>query len=314
MSRSRIRQLEAFHAVLQTGSATRAAELLRISQPSVSKLLQDLESDIGVLLFERVRKRLVPTAEARRLGQEVESLFLKLSRFEHVANEIRARGVGKLRIASLPALGVGLIPLALARFRRDQPEIQAVLTLAPSQRVIEMVVSGEADVGFAYPVPGTPTTLVRHTLAVLPAMAAMPLGHRLAHRKGLHPTDLEGEPFISLGREDRSRDNMDALFAKAGVDATVAVETQFAAVVCELVAAGAGVALVDAITAYFYRDRLIIRPIEPSFNFDFGALTPVGPQSSTVHRLIGMIADQISAIVSAQSSSRTRSPKGAQRS
>jgi DNA-binding transcriptional LysR family regulator len=155
MSRARIRQLEVFHAVISTGSATRAAELLRISQPSVSKLLQDLEVQTGVSLFSRVRKRLSPTPEGRRLAKEVEGLFLKLSRIEHVANEMRAKGVGELRIASLPALGLRLIPSLLAEFQRANPEIRAVLSVVPSQRVVEMVASGEADVGFAYPVPGT---------------------------------------------------------------------------------------------------------------------------------------------------------------
>lgn len=312
MSRARIRQLEAFHAVLQTGSATRAAELLRISQPSVSKLLQELETETGVRLFERVRKRLFPTPEARRLAQDVDELFLKLSRIEHVANEMRAKGVGELRIASLPALGFALIPRVLARFRRDQPEIRAVLSLAPSQRVVEMVVSGEVDIGFAYPVPGTPTTLERHALAVLPAVAVLPPGHRLTRRKELRPEDLEEETLVSLGREDRSRDNMDALFDKARLDAAVAVETQFAAVACELVAAGVGVALVDPVTAHFYCDRLEVRSIEPSFSFDFGALTLAGrPQSSAAHRLLDMVA---AAIPVASSKLRSHRPKKHQRS
>ncbi len=315
MSRARIRQLEAFHAVLQTGSATRAAELLRISQPSVSKLLQELEAETGVRLFERVRKRLFPTPEARRLAQEVDDLFRKLSRIEHVANEMRAKGVGQLRIASLPALGFGLIPRVLARFRHDQPELRAVLSLAPSQRVVEMVASGEVDIGFAYPVPGKPTTLERHTLAVLPAVVVLPPGHRLARQKELRPEDLEDETLVSLGREDRSRDNMDMLFDKTRLDAAVAVETPFAAVACELVAAGVGVALVDPVTAYFYGDRLEVRPIEPSFSFDFGALTLAGsPPSSAAHRLLDMVADAIPMATSTLRGSRSHRPKKHQRS
>ena len=315
MSRARIRQLEAFHAVLQTGSATRAAELLRISQPSVSKLLQELEAETGVRLFERVRKRLFPTPEARRLAQEVDDLFLKLSRIEHVANEMRAKGVGELRIASLPALGFGLIPRVLAGFRRDQPEIRAMLSLAPSQRVVEMVVSGEVDIGFAYPVPGTPTTLERHTLAVLPAVVVLPPGHRLARRTALRPEDLEDEALVSLDREDRSRDHMDTLFDKARLDAAVAVETPFAAVACELVAAGVGVALVDPVTAHYFSDRLEVRTIEPSFSFDFGALTLAGPPpSSAAHRLLEMVAIAIPAATATLRGSQSSRRKKHQRS
>jgi DNA-binding transcriptional LysR family regulator len=296
-SRTRIRQLEAFHAVLQTGSATRAAELLRISQPSVSKLLQDLEKEIGVSLFERTRKRLFPTPEGHRLGQEVEALFLKLSHIEHVANEIRAKGIGELRIAALPALGLRLIPQMLANLRRERPEIRAVLSVVSSQHTVEMVASGAADLGFAYPVPGTPATLMRHTLAVLPAVAVLPRGHRLARRAALTPRDFEGEPMVSLGREDRTRDNMELVFEKVSLGLAVAVETPFAAVACELVAAGVGAGLVDPVTASFFRDRLVIKPLEPGFSFDFGALTRVGqPQSSVVHAFLSMVAQAIRAI------------------
>lgn len=297
MSRVRIRQLEAFQAVLKTGSATRAAELLRISQPSVSKLLLDLEADIDLRLFERIRKRLVPTPEGRRLGQEVEGLFLKLSRIEHVGNELRAKGTGELRIATLPALGIGLIPHVLAKFRQNHPSVTAVLSVAPSQRVVEMIAAGEANIGFAYPVPGTPSTLIRHPLSMFPAVAAVPRGHRLARRSVLRPEDFYGDPFISLGREDRSRDNMEVMFGKASAAPETVIETQFAAVACELVASGVGIALIDAVTANFYRGRVAIRPVNPTFNFDFGAIMLAGqPQSSIVLDFLQAVATALQEI------------------
>src|SRR5690606_30481465 len=88
--------------------------------------------------------------------------------------------------------------------------------------------------------------------------------------------------------------SMDALFDKTRLDAAVAVETPFAAVACELVAAGVGVALVDPVTAHFYRNRVGVRPIEPSFSFCFEALTLTGhPRSSAVNRLLGLVDDEI---------------------
>jgi DNA-binding transcriptional LysR family regulator len=300
-ARARIRQLEAFHAVMQTGSVTRAAELLQISQPSASKLLQELERGTGVALFQRVRKRLVPTPEGRRLGREVEGLFLKLSHIEHVANEMRAIGPGELRIAALPALGLALVPRQLSAFRRSRPEIRAALTVASSQRVVEMVAAGEADVGFAYPVPGTPPTLERHGLGVLEAVAVLPRGHKLGQRKLLKPADFEGEAFVSLGREDRTRDNMEAVFGASRLGAEAAIETPFAAVACELVASGAGVALVDPITAHFFRDRVLVRPLRPSFGFNFGVLAVAGqPRSAIAQDFVELVSRAVAAIHRAQ--------------
>lgn len=291
---SRIRQLEAFQAVLNAGSVTRAAELLCVSQPSVSKLLQNLEAEIGLRLFERVRKRLLPTREGLRLGQEVEDLFLKLSRIEHVGNEMRAKGIGELRIAALPALGFGLIPQVLAKLRQNHPGTSVVLSVVPSQRVVELVAAGEVNIGFAYPVPGTPSTLVRHPLAVVPAVVALPRKHRFSRRSALSLADVNDDPFISLGREDHSRDNMDVVFGKLSVTPNIVVETQYAAVACELVASGVGIAMIDAVTGNFYRGRVLIKPVNPTFHFDFGAFTAAGqPQSSIVHELLHAVVDTL---------------------
>jgi DNA-binding transcriptional LysR family regulator len=103
--------------------------------------------------------------------------------------------------------------------------------------------------------------------------------------------------MVALGREDRTRDNMDLVFGKAPLGQAVAIETPFAAVACELVAAGVGVGLVDPVTASFYRDRLVVKPLQPSFSFDFGALTLAGqPQSSVTHRFLSMVGRTLSAI------------------
>jgi DNA-binding transcriptional LysR family regulator len=173
-----------------------------------------------------------------------------------------------------------------------------------------MVAAGEADIGFAYPVPGTPSTLIRHPLAMFPAVAALSRGHRLVRRSVLRPEDFGGDPFVSLGREDRSRDNMDVIFGKTSVAPEIAVETQFAAVACELVASGVGIALIDGVTANFYRGRVVIRPVNPTFNFDFGAIMLAGqPQSSIVHDFLHAVAATLHALGAESPSPRNRRAK-----
>lgn len=280
MSRARLRQLEAFQAVMRTGSVTRAAEILGISQPSTTKLLQELEAQTGLSLFERVRKRLHPTAEGRRLAAEVAEIFLKLSQVEHLANELRARGTGELRVACLPALGLAIVPRCLAAFQARHPKLRVALSVVPSQQVVEMLAEGLVDLGFAYAVPGTPTTVRRSSLADLSAVAVLPRGHPLAAKRRLHLADLAGSPFLSLGREDSSRDKLDDILRLSGFSLDVVVETPFAGVICEMVAAGAGVALVDPLTAAIFRNRVVTRPVDPTFSFDLGSMVPVDPGGS----------------------------------
>ena len=99
MTPMRLRQYRAFHILMQTGSVTRAAELLSISQPAVSKLLQSLESDIGVALFDRSRRRLTPTMEADRLHEHVDQFFQMANGIDGIANQLRLRAA---RSASRP--------------------------------------------------------------------------------------------------------------------------------------------------------------------------------------------------------------------
>lgn len=73
-----LRQCEVFRAVMEAGTVTEAAHRLRISQPAVSKMLAQLERDLGLRVFLRQRRRLVPTPEGRALHQEVQRAFVGL--------------------------------------------------------------------------------------------------------------------------------------------------------------------------------------------------------------------------------------------
>src|SRR3954469_4187254 len=94
------RQLEIFRAVMISGSASRAAELLGITQPAVSRAVSDLEESLGFGLYDRVRGRLVPTPEGQLFFRDVSNSFVGLDRLRASAAQIRDFGSGSLRIAS----------------------------------------------------------------------------------------------------------------------------------------------------------------------------------------------------------------------
>ena len=93
-----IRQIEAFHAFMETGSVTHAGERLGISQPAVSKLLKGFGESCGFKLFMRSNGRLVPTLEARLVASEVEKLIAGTERIERVVAAVRNvdRGIVKM--------------------------------------------------------------------------------------------------------------------------------------------------------------------------------------------------------------------------
>ena len=93
----RLRHIEVFHAVYSSGSVTRAAEILNVSQPSVSKVLAHAEQQLGFQLFERVRGKLIPTHEAEQLFQLVLQVNDSVDRLRQAAAQLRVSDRGALR-------------------------------------------------------------------------------------------------------------------------------------------------------------------------------------------------------------------------
>jgi DNA-binding transcriptional LysR family regulator len=268
-----LREFEAFDAVLRCGSVTRAAESLGISQPAVSKLLTSLELGLGLRLFERSRRRLAPTIEALRLHEEVARFFVGARRIEELVQEIQISGHGELSIAALPILGLSFLPRLVSQLRCEHPGLKISFTLESSREVRESLLNRTADVGFVLPL--SDQSPLRHGWTIrVPAMAVLPPEHRLARRQTLSPADFQGESFISLGRTYRMRHLVDALFDAANVTRILDIETQNAFAACELVVHGAGVTVVDSITARDFAARAVVCQLEPTIPFQFNVLLP----------------------------------------
>lgn len=296
MTPSRLRELEAFDAVLRCGSVTRAAESLGISQPAVSKLLMSLEQGLGLQLFERSRRRLTPVVEAIKLHEEVSRFFAGARRIEELAQEIRTYGHGELFIAALPMLGLSLLPRVVAQLRSLHPGLKISFAMDSSREIRENLLNRTVDVGFVLPL--LDQTPLRHGWTIrVPAVAVLAKEHRLARRKKLSPKDFQGENFISLGRTYRIRHLIDALFDSENVVRVLDIETQNAFAACELAVHGAGVVVVDAITAREFTKRAAICQLEPTILFQYNVLLPPSAMPSRlVNRLIELLTKALRGI------------------
>src|ERR1700739_696845 len=115
-----LRQIEAFKAVIENGTVSRAAELLNISQPAMSKLIAHLEVDTGLKLFDRVKGRLVPSEHGLRLHEEIGGVFACVRQVENAVEAIRREEQGRLAIGVMPALAYSFIQRATTRFLEDR--------------------------------------------------------------------------------------------------------------------------------------------------------------------------------------------------
>ncbi|MGO8910631.1 MAG: LysR substrate-binding domain-containing protein [Bradyrhizobium sp.] len=288
------RQVEAFRAVMTTGSVTSAATMMHVTQPAVSRLIRDLEASLKLALFERRGNRLEPTAEAGHLFAEVERTFVGLSRISQFAEELRVRRAGSLRIAGMPAVTCGFLSRLVGRFIARRPEVAVTLHGLPSHLIADGVAAGRYDFGIAEASVERPGLLVE-TLPIK-AVAAVPQDDPLARRQILGPKDFEDRSFVSLGQATLFRSRIDATLA--GVRRRQLIETQLTEIACILVAERAGVSLVDPLSASEFAGRgVVFRPFRPDVMFEAVILTPSArPMSALAIEVIDKCRSAVSAI------------------
>lgn len=262
------RQLETFRAVMISGTASRAAELLQITQPAVSRSIGELEAAVGFALFDRVRGRLVPTPEGQLFFRDVTTSFAGLDRLRSAAARIRDFGSGSIRIASLAALGSTLVPRAIQAFRKGHPQIAITLQILSSSAVRELVTSQQFDLGLA--ADEVDLSGVDHCVfGSFRAICAVPPRHPLAGRKVIRPGDLHGVAFLALSPEDRARQRIGQVLEAAGSQPQVVVETPNSGTICALALEGAGLGLVNPVAADGFAERgLVLLPFEPEVHFN----------------------------------------------
>ena len=267
-----------------SGSASRAADLLQITQPAVSRAIGDLEQALAFPLFSRLRGRLVPTPEGQLFFRDVTASFVGLDRLRSSAARIRDFGSGALRIASLAALGSTLVPDAIRAFREQNGKTAITLQILGSAAVRNLVADGQFDIGLA--ANEVDLTGVDHQLfGAFRALIAIPPGHELAGRRVIRPADLDRLRFIALAPEDRTRIALDAVLLDAGATPEIVVETPYSHTACALALAGIGVALVNPAATDGYRERgLVLLPFEPRLTFTSYLLFPPDAQKSRLVR------------------------------
>lgn len=295
-----LRQLEAFRAVMLSGSVTQAAIALHISQPAVSKLLADLEHQLGFPLFLRAKgMALVVTPEADLFLHEVERNFAGIAALKQAAADIRNASAGTLRVAALPALGVSFLPAVIRTFRTRYPGVTVQLQTRSSSTVRQWIANRQFDIGLATPAREMPGVAMRPFLRCAGA-CVLPMEHPLAQKAVITPADLEGEAFVSLALEDRTRHRIDRIFDDAGVQRELVIETQYAMTVCALVLQGLGCSILNPITAHDYTERgLVVRPFKPDVLFEYMLFTPsLRPISQVAQAFISVLDEHRTAFVS----------------
>ncbi|WP_028203928.1 LysR substrate-binding domain-containing protein [Paraburkholderia nodosa] len=262
------REVQAFRAVMLSGSMTQAAKDLHTSQSNISRVIGQLERRLGIKLFERQIGKLMPTLEGQVFFRDVEHTFTSLRGLEEKAESIRKRGSGRLRVAAVPSMAIVAVPDAIHLFAQRYPDVDITLQVADSLTVCQWLATGYADVGIASEIFNG-TSVASEVVRKSEGVCIVPRDHRLAQRNdALTPADLVGERFLSLKSSDVMRKRIDDACRIDGEDKRIlAYESHFAAAICRMVVRGMGVSVMNQLVVREYADQLAILPFSKRIEF-----------------------------------------------
>jgi DNA-binding transcriptional LysR family regulator len=299
----RLLALQAFRAVMQNGTVTRAAARIRRTQPQVSRLVAVLEEELGFHLFARNGRRLIPTAEGQAFYLQVERILAGIDEVSRIADDIRLRREARLRILAQPFIADSILDEVLAAFSVEHPGLRYSLEIR-SRGVREWAAGEHFDVGFAA-LPLDAPAVRTLPFATASLVAVLPCNHRLARRRTIAAKDFADEAFIALRPHTLLRSLVDGAFARLGIPLTMRGETSSGHSSCRMVARCLGVTLADPLAAATaIKDGIVVRPFVPTITITYGLVLPGGqePPSRLALEFAETVAD----------TARRRAPKHVQ--
>jgi DNA-binding transcriptional LysR family regulator len=247
-----LRRLRTFVTVAEQGTVSKAALHLRTAQPALSRQILDLEEELGVRLFDRVRRRLVLTSEGEQLLGDCRTVLGAVSSLGDRAQHLRRGDSGILRVAATPQTIEGVFATFLSRHAERRPNVQIKLSEAVGANLLGMLERGEIDlaialVGLLREVKGDYRTIESFDLAPIGFLAAYPASLKVGSGGTVDIGRLASYPLLLLSSSFYVRATFDAACRLAGVKPDVFMESSSPQALLALAEAGHGVAVVPSV-------------------------------------------------------------------
>ena len=286
------REIEAFRAVVQTGTTTAAAQLMNTTQPSVSRLLTQMQAAAGVKLFGMYKGRLRPTQEAMEFYSTVEQHFVGRELMERELAVLRQSGAGSLRIGCTPALALSVIPPVMGEYLKHYPGAHLSIQTLGGNELRDGVLDGKFDLVLSTMVLAT-EALDATVLHRGQGVCVMHPGHPLATRASLHVQDLHDQMLLTLNASDSIFIQLQQTMLAFGVTPAATIETNFSSTICRLAAQGLGVGVVNPYMAAVFAQDLKILALQPECSIEVVlALPPQYAPSARVDTLTALLRAQ----------------------
>jgi len=241
----RTRQLEVFHAVYTHGSITGAAQYLHVSQPSVSKVLAHTENQLGFLLFQRIKRRLLPTTEAHILFKHADKIHKDLINFNEITKNLLKNVTGLIKLASTPSIGIDLMPSLVADFCNKYPEVEIETHTLHLDQIEKKIKEMSIDIALAYNINSSDyfksVTIFKGNFVLLTPP------HISFKSPSVSCDDLKDLPFIKIDGPLSTK--LDNYFKSNNFKPNYVTTTDTYQIAKSLVSKGMGITILDVISA-----------------------------------------------------------------
>jgi DNA-binding transcriptional LysR family regulator len=235
-----LRLIRAFLALARAGSFTRAASELHMSQPTLTVQIQQLETGLGVKLFDRNKRHVALTQAGRDLLVPLERILIDVEAIATSTVELLEHRRGLVTVAALPSVAAGLLPRAIKKLTEEYPGITVRIYDGVASTVAAMVKSGQVDFGISSQTYGD-RELTSQVLMMDRLCAVVASNHPLARKRSMTLHELAKHPLILMVKDSSSRQIVDLAFDREGLVGNVAYETTYGTSVAGFTQAGLGI-------------------------------------------------------------------------
>ncbi|WP_171102962.1 MULTISPECIES: LysR family transcriptional regulator [unclassified Ruegeria] len=274
-------QLTVFREVMETGSISQTAKKLNRTQPAISLALKTLEKNLGLTLFERKGRRLVPVPEAHYLLAETTGILDRLSVISNTMEGLIKGHSGSLNIATMPGPSTFLFPHFISKSLGENPDIRITLSTRSSLQIMELAGTQNIDFGFADfehssgKEPQYSAELIRAN-----CFCAVDRDHPLATRSSVAISDLDGVPIGGLHATHPFQTRIQNAFQESGVDYNLTVNCQYFLPLIPFVSSGQCCSIVDPLTVATERElnaskgKVVFVPLKSPLQYEYAILEP----------------------------------------
>ncbi len=256
-----LKQLRTFVAVYHLRKLAAAAERLAVTQSAVSVLLRQIETTLGIKLFDRTTRSLAPTQAAHEAIGAAERILQEAALLEASFRDMGGRRRGRVRLAVTPTIGMVLMPPTLRKFARDYPDIQVIIDDCAPDQFMARILNDQVEFGIGTP-EGASAEIETATLIDDHLCVVCTANHALARRRQVRWSDLKGVPLIAVRPGYGVRHRIDQVVGKIGINPNVVNEVAFLTSALWMVSSELGVSILpSALATHSQYDNLVVRPL-----------------------------------------------------